>query len=142
MPTAGRKVKAWGDSVTDQVTTEETTTSASYDNLGTVGPDVAVSLEAGQNCLIVLSCGLFIDTSPAGARARMSFAVSGAETIAASNNDSIFTSVPADYVPGEKTTLFTATAGGSYTFTAKYLQAGTVTATFANRRITAIPQPV
>ena len=141
MPTAGEFVKAVADPQTNDVATEETTTSTSYTNLATTGPAVTVALAAGQSCLILMSGHFFLDTSPAGARARISFAVSGAETIVAADGDSMFTSVAADYVPAYRAVLFTATTGGSYTFTLKYKIGGAVTGTFAQRRIIAMPLP-
>lgn len=141
MPLAGSNVIAFADVVQDHVGTEETTTSTSYTDLTTSGPAVTVAIAAGEKCLVIIECGFFIDTSPAGARARMAFAVSGAETIAATDTDGVFTSVPADYVMGSRMTVFTATTGGNYTFTTKYKIAGAVTGTFSSRRIIAIPLP-
>jgi len=139
MPFAGSNVIAFADAVQDHVATEETSASTSYTDLATSGPAVTVAIAAGEKCLIYIDCGSFLDTSPAGARARMSFAVSGAETIAASDTDSVFNSIAADYVMGSRFTLFTATTGGNYTFTAKYKVAGAVTGTWSSRRILAIP---
>jgi len=140
MPLAGSNVIAYADPVQDHVATEETSSSTSYTDLATSGPAVTVSIAAGERCLVIIECGSFLDTSPAGARARMSFAVSGAETIAATDTDSVFTSIPADYVFGSRNTLFTATTGGNYTFTAKYKVVGAVSGTWSSRRILAIPQ--
>lgn len=141
MTLAGEKVRALTDPQQATVATEETTATTTYTDLATAGPAVTVSLRAAQQCLVTVECGFFLDTSPAGARARMSFAVSGAETIAASDTDSAFTSIPADYVIGIKNTLFTATTGGDYTFTSKYKVTGAVTGTWSARRITAVPFP-
>lgn len=141
MPLAGEKIRAIADPQQASVATEETSSSTTYTDLATAGPAVTVALRAGQQCVVTVECGFFLDTSPAGARARMAFAVSGAETIAASDTDSAFTSIPADYVIGIKDTLFTATTGGDYTFTAKYKVAGAVTGTWSARRITAVPLP-
>lgn len=138
----GSAIRTVGPSIPVQnaVSTAETTNSTTYTNLPTVGPTVGpITLLAGQKVLVIIEVGFFLDTSPAGARGVASFAVSGAETIAAADADGIQTSLAVDVIPGTKHTVFTATSGGSYTFQMKYKVIGSVTCTFSNRRLIVVP---
>ncbi len=64
----------------------------------------------------------------------MSFAVSGATTLAASDtNAAIGTQIIGSQIPAFRMTVFTATATGSHTFTSKYR--GGTTGHWAKRRI-------
>jgi hypothetical protein len=118
------------------VSTTETTTSSSYVNLTTSGPAVSVTVTNGQPVHVTVSA--FMHVSTVAAIAFMSFAVSGAETDAAqdqdaaaiSNTDDVKVSCSTIYVPG---------TAGSHTFTAKYRIAAGGTATFGSRRIIVDP---
>jgi hypothetical protein len=117
------------------VSTLESTTSTTYTNLATSGP--AVTVTTGTQALVIYSGEFQHDT--ANGAAYMSYAVSGATTIAASDT----VSINLDGIVGTKNNsrqdahLVTLTAG-SNTFTAKY-RAGSSTSNFQKRRITVIP---
>jgi hypothetical protein len=123
------------DAQTAQVLTSQTTTSTGYTDLATVGPSVTMTLVAGQVCLVIMSAR--VKHSAAGGQSSLfSYAVSGATTQAASDNDS---GESADTSTGGATVtraaVFVALASGSHTFTMKYqVQAGG-TGTFYNRRL-------
>ena len=113
-----------------QVLTSQSTSSTSYTDLATAGP--AVTLTTGTTAIVLVGAA----SSPAaqGPSAVMSFAVSGATTIAASNDFASFGGDPYVESVSMITKLTTLTAG-SNTFTAKY-KATSGTATFYNRSIT------
>jgi len=118
------------------IATTETTTSTSYADLATVGPSVTVN--AGTACLVSIYASLQNSTS--GAVAKMSYAVSGASTIAASDVTaiSLTTAAANQAIRTGMTFLQTPLTSGSKTFTAKYaVSAGT--GSFVNRRITVLP---
>lgn len=124
----------FGDAQSADVVTSEACTSTGYGNLATVGPAVTVSLVNGQQCLVIVSAYCASGTAQDGF---MSFAVSGAATIAASDNDAArYNSSGATlWVMSERTARFTAGASGSFTFTAKYRNSTTSAYSYANRRI-------
>jgi hypothetical protein len=113
-----------------QVLTSQATSSTSYVDLSTVGP--SVTLTTGTSAIV--SVGATSSPSVQGPSAAMSFAVSGATTIAASNDFASYGSDPYVESVSMITKLTTLTAG-SNTFTAKY-KATSGTATFFNRSIT------
>jgi hypothetical protein len=116
----------------DSELASQSTASTSYTDLATVGPTITV--ECGQSVIVTVSGSLYNDT--AGEFALMSFAISGATTLAASDtfalgfkapnaNDGLFASY----------TVIASTTPGMNTFTAKYRGTGGAAA-FQNRRIT------
>jgi hypothetical protein len=120
------------------VNVSETTTSTSYVDLATSGPAVTVTITNGQPVAVTVSA--FLHISSTANIARMSYAVSGAETdntqsvmdldaISSSNTDDSTLSRTTIYVPG---------TAGSHTFTAKYRVNGG-TGTFTQRRIVVDP---
>jgi hypothetical protein len=117
------------------VATSQTTTSTSYTDLATSGP--AVTVTTGTKALVIVSCKINVGQE---GTAFMSYAVSGATTVAGSDavalqkqNDTT-TSVE-DFIRASSASLVTLTAG-SNTFTAKYRSgSGAKTATFASREI-------
>jgi hypothetical protein len=118
---------------TATVATSQTTTSTSYTDLATAGP--AVTVTTGTKALVIVSAFM---QSPSSAFAYTSFAVSGATTIAASDNYAFRGRVDGDNNQGirinaSRATVVTLTAG-SNTFTAKY-KVDSGTGTFANRDI-------
>lgn len=139
MPNAGQLLRGVDDGLLADVTTSETTTSTSYTDLATPGPAVSVALRAGQKCLILIKASTSVSVEGATA-ALISFATSGAETIAAVDADGLENG-NARFTPTTCMAIFTATAGGTYTFTMKYKVIGAITGTFKLRRIIAIPQP-
>ncbi len=115
------------------VLTDETRAVASYGDLATVGP--AVTLTTGTTAIVWLSCYMF--RSGTAGSGRMSFAVSGATTIAASDNSaSIQTSALSNSIfQTASVWLVTGLTAGSNTFTAKYFAESGVTWHFVNRGI-------
>jgi hypothetical protein len=115
------------------VATSESTDSNTYTNLTTTGPQV--TLTTGTKVLVILSCRF---NNAVGGEPRMSFAVSGATTIAASDAYSIFQnysgSTFSHSLQVSKASVVTVTAG-SNTFTAKYRSPDFSSRTWSNREI-------
>jgi hypothetical protein len=118
-----------------QVLTAQTTTSTSYTDLATSGP--AVTLTTGTSALVLVIAG-YVNTSSVGPGCAMSFAVSGATTIAASDNFRGTLSADSGYNASSISMLtkLTTLTAGSNTFTAKYRQTSASTGEYANRSIT------
>lgn len=105
------------------VATSQTSASTSYTDLATSGPAVTAVIGASGMALIILSASLLVGT--AAAYTFMSFAASGANTIAASDTQSLFlgnNGVPQDAFSWAK--LLTGLTPGSTTFTLKYRVTG------------------
>lgn len=114
-----------------EVLTSQTTTSTSYTDLATAGP--AVTLTTGTKALVIVQSN---QSSTAGS-ALMAFAVSGASTIAASD-DYHAQNASTNALSACALISLTGLTAGSNTFTAKYrVSAGT--GTYKNRRIAVIP---
>lgn len=120
------------------VATNQSTASASYTNLATVGPTITRTLTAGQPCFV--NVGVLMYSGTAGIYGWASFAISGAQTTAASDLNAVtwkIGTINSDTLL-ERTTIFVPSGGaGSYTFTMQYKAGGTVY--FRNRRIIVIP---
>lgn len=120
--------------VSNTVAASQGTASTTYTDLATVGP--AVTVTTGASALVVLTAS----AANSGIQQNfMSFAVSGATTVAAADANG--------YCPSSSTATaayqasavipITGLTPGSNTFTAKY-RAGANTATFVNRSIIVI----
>jgi hypothetical protein len=123
-------------SASSSVATSQTTTSASYTDLATAGP--AVTLTTGTKALVIVSCGLA--QSNIGARSYIGYAVSGATTIAATDNTAVMVQAYASggqMIRASSVSRLNTLTAGSNTFTAKY-RASTGTSTFAEREICVI----
>lgn len=125
------------------VTTAQTTTSTGYADLATAGPSVTITLANGENVMVTVSAAISVATNPD--QAYMSFAVSGASTLAASDANAAWGRFSGGnaYTIMSRRTLFTASASGSHTFTAKYkfLDGGaSSSARFEHRRIIVEPK--
>ncbi len=119
-----------------RVETSQTTTSTSYVNLATVGPEV--TLTTGTTAFVFHGCSMTNNT--VDAETRMSWAISGATTRAALDNISVFQGgAGADQeTSGGMMDLVTTLTPGVNTFTAKYkVSAGT--GTFLYRVLGVIP---
>jgi hypothetical protein len=123
------------------VTTSQTTASTSYTDLATVGPTVAsINLEAGQSALVIVSCRSAHSTGGGGNATYMSFAVSGAETDAASDDDAIISLASTNTEQtSSRPTVYTAGTAGAHTFQAKYKITNPGTGTFRERRLIVKP---
>jgi hypothetical protein len=117
------------------VATTQTTTSTSYVDLATSGP--AVTLTTGTTAFVVVTTYSYNATS--GTATYMSFAVSGATTIAAGDSTSV--SLLGMKTGGQEwsnSAVYPVTlTAGSNTFTSKY-KTSSGTGTFANRSIIVI----
>lgn len=128
--TTGANAIATREPDTAVVNTMQTTTSTSYTNLSTVGPQVTVT--TGTAALVLYSAGM-ANTS-ADTQMAVSVAVSGATTVAESDTWAIITDgVAAWGNPNEPADqhnrrgcvkLFTGLTAGSNTFTMKYKVSG------------------
>lgn len=126
------------------VTTSESTTSNTFTDLTTHGPEVTVTIGKSGKLLVIVSCLLFTSTNHGSA---MSFAVSGtAGSVAADFNRSWWASIsstgtaPLGGFNGSRAVLCTGLApGGTAVVTAKYAadNAG-FNAVFADREIFAL----
>lgn len=116
----------------------QATTSASYVDLTTVGP--AVTVTTGTRAFV--GFGAQIENSAAGGGGAMSFAVSGASTIAAAAGAYALrqmSSVATERNSAGAVSFLSTLTGGSNTFTAKYLAPTGGTATFQFRELWVLP---
>jgi len=119
-----------------EVLTNQTTTSTSYTDLTTAGP--AVTITTGTSVIVLITADLGDPSNTAGF-IRASFAVSGATTRAASDNEALIASGAAistadPFGTYSRAVVITGLTAGSNVFTMKYkVSAGT--ASFQNRNI-------
>ncbi len=120
------------------VATAETTTNTSYVNLATAGP--SVTMQTGPRAIVIV--GARLDSSTTSDSVYMSYAVSGATTIAAADTSALEyaafaagVNIQASYVD-----YVSNLTPGFNTFTAMYRTTGG-TATYRNRRLIVIPVP-
>lgn len=118
------------------VLVSETTSSTTYTNLATVGPQVTVA--TGSLALVLLSSR--VSNSLTNGAAEVSVAVSGASSVAANANWSIKLDgiSSANNLRYGCTHLFTGLTPGNNTFTMQYL-VGSGTGTFAARELIVLP---
>jgi hypothetical protein len=120
---------------TNSVATSQTTASTSYVDLATVGP--AVTLVTGTKALVIITASLS-NAAIAGASV-IAYAVSGATTIAATDNSTLFfTSGTAGQAESVSCVQPVALTPGSNTFTLKYRVTAS-TGTFSLRSLVVIP---
>jgi hypothetical protein len=116
------------------VATNQTTTSTSYTDLTTSGPEVTVT--TGTKALVIVTA--YIDHAYAGAGGYMSYAVSGASTVSASDTVALFYPIHSLNYPQDLrasvASVVTLTAG-SNTFTAKYRVTNVDSVGFKDRNI-------
>ena len=120
----------------NNVGTTETTTSTSYTDLATVGP--TVTADTGTRAMVFIRCAM--DNSGANNMTYMSWEVSGASTLPASENQALnIAGLSAGArVRISSVYLISSLTPGSNTFTAKYkVSAGT--GTFLARQIAILP---
>lgn len=119
------------------VATGQTTTSTTYVDLATVGP--AVTHSTSTKCFA--SWGAIMSNNTAGSGARMGLALSGSNTVAASDTNSalIESGNANDAFQVFWTTVFDPITAGSLTLTAKYRLVGAGTASFTTRIVSMIP---
>lgn len=120
----------------NSVLTSQSTSSGSFTNLSTVGPTLVAN--TASRCLVLWSATMY-NNSPNSSY--VSVAVSGATTVAASDNFSIRYRDPMDdstVFSGSYAYMFTGLTVGSNTFTMKYRCNGGTT-TFSNRHLMILP---
>ncbi len=124
--------------VTAAIATTQTTTSTTYTGLTTAGP--AETVTTGAHALVIVTA--FCYNATAFRSAQMSYAVSGASTIAASNANglNVRSAGATEWQRLSVVSLITVTAG-SNTFTAMYSAATGGTAHFRTRSIIVVPLP-
>ena len=116
----------------DRVATKESTASTSYVDLTTVGPDI--TLNTGSNAFVFFAARMSNNTN--AAQSVMSFAVSGATTIAANDENSItMDGVNTNCEFGVGAARYVDINEGENTFTCKYRAGGAGTAAFQDRFI-------
>lgn len=118
-----------------QVLPFQTTSSTSYTDLATAGP--AVTLTTGTSALVLIISG-HVGVNTTGPGSSISFAVSGATTIAASDDYRAIQGGDSGYNTSSITMLtkLTTLTAGSNTFTMKYRQTSASTGEYAYRSIT------
>ena len=119
------------------VAASETTNSTTYTDLTTTTDSVTVTIGASGMALVLIYANI-TSTGHAGV---MSYAVSGANTIAATDAKSVSFWAASNPMSANigGTFLETGLAAGATTFKLKYKTTYTETQTFANRRIAVIP---
>jgi hypothetical protein len=119
---------------TATVATYESTTSTTYTNLTTSGP--AVTVTTGTKALVIITSNIYANAS--NRQAFMSYEVSGASTITASDTTALSiyaATVASNEVRASCASVSTLTAG-SNTFTAKYrISNSSASASFSDRAI-------
>lgn len=120
------------------VLTSQTTASATFTTLATLGPSVTVT--TGTKALVHIAARIWNNTSNSASLA--SFEVTGATTIAASDNVAVLVDgVPSGGSNGNRqgvSTLVTTLNAGTNTFTMKY-RANSGTASFSYRELIVLP---
>jgi hypothetical protein len=119
----------------DYISTAQSTSSSSYTDLATVGP--TVSLVTGST-VIVMIAGRGTDDLNDGANAFMSWAVSGATTVSASDTYSWYENQGLNDAFGTNIAIYTSLTPGFNTFTAKYKKSGGSSSTFDRRGMVVI----
>lgn len=117
------------------VLTAQGTSSTTYVDLATAGPSVTIT--TGTTAIVIIA-GRGNDDLNDGANARMSWAVSGATTVAASDDWSWVADQAAFRSHGTSIYKITSLTPGSNTFTAKYKKVGGTTAAFDYREMMVI----
>lgn len=121
----------------------ESTSSASFTDLTTVGPVVTVSIGKRGRCFVTVGCAIQFANSTGG---QMGFDIAGPTNVAASGNftwaviETTSTGTVGGTINGTARYLITGLAPGDYTFTAKYATIGGGTCSFGGNR-TIIVEP-
>jgi hypothetical protein len=110
---------------TTTVATQQTSTSTSYTDLATAGP--AVTVTTGTKALVIITASLFNSAAVSGTY--MSYAVSGATTLAASDTRCLLTrgvttGQYASEIRASTSVFLTGLTAGSNVFTTKYRVTG------------------
>jgi hypothetical protein len=135
-----------GRFVTDMVATMESTSSGSYGDLATVGPQVTVRVSASGKLLLILSAATNFNSAAGGTDGgALSFAVTGETSIVAGTYPFFdIGGVSGSVVFGRAGTasgaiLLTGLNPGEHTVTAKYISSFGRSVSFYNRVLIALP---
>jgi len=122
-------------------TSEVLTGSLTYTALPTPGPSVTVDVPASGKVLLSVASGMA--GSPGGSSCFMSYALSGANTQAASDSTAVVLGGGnGQFLRASAASVFNGLTPGSTTFTALYkVNAANVSCTYSNRTIILIPLP-
>ena len=126
------------------ITTSESTSSTTYTDLTTVGPSVTITVPSSGNVRVSLYALVGLPGGASGG-GRMSVALSGANTLAASDANSMWNWANGGGGQGSSqpnsqyVMLFTGLTPGSTTFTAKYMTPTGNTTSFSSRRLAVYP---
>jgi len=121
--------------VAPDVMTEESTTSAVFSNLATVGPTVTTTVTANGSVFVVLSARLIVGAVPSN-QTFMGVEISGATTVPASTDMALGGRLAASMsLQCSIRLLFRNLNPGITTFTAKYLSDGSRVSGFSHRRL-------
>jgi ethanolamine utilization microcompartment shell protein EutL len=118
------------------VSASEATSSTTYTNLTTPGPQVTLTVPASGSVLIIVTAQ--ITGSTGNAAGFMSVTVDGAIPLAVGDPSSLRVAGN-NAVRASATALVTGLSPGSHTFSATYRLQGSGTATFSDRNIVVIP---
>lgn len=115
------------------------TTSGVFTDLASAGPAVTVTIGASGRALVLVSAEISNDT--AGGFSIMGYAVTGATSLAASDERAAYTrsAVASDGSMCANSRVVTGLTPGANTFTSKYRQQSGGTGFFSRRSITVIP---
>lgn len=122
-----------------EVDTEETETNTSYDDMTTPGPSVSYTAPRDCKVLILLSC--YLTNNTLGNTSFMSFAISGATTLAAADTRAIRhrpSGTAGQQVNGATAVYIASLTAGANTITAKYRVEGG-TGSYGARKLIVIP---
>ncbi|MEU5939413.1 hypothetical protein ABZ807_09500 [Micromonospora sp. NPDC047548] len=127
------------------ISTQESTASAVYGDLATVGPEVTVTIGRSGKCLVIISSQMGYATAAALGGCKASFVAAGANTLATSPQRSINmasnTGAPSTYRVDQfgATFYLSGLVAGATTFTMKYGAQLGVTADFSDRVLVVMP---
>jgi hypothetical protein len=118
------------------ITTASTTAGGGYGNLGdAITQGVTVTIGANGLALVSISC---ISANSGANENRMTYAMSGTNTLAAADANCVVSGLGTANVTTSRTKVLTGLTPGSTTFTLSYRVTGG-TGTFSNREISVVP---
>jgi hypothetical protein len=123
---------------TNSGNSSESTTSTTYADLATAGPAVTADIGSSGACLVILTAAVQCNSTTNTHRAYMSFAVSGASALAASDLRSLNMIASAGLSEVSAVRRITGLSAGSNTFTGKY-RTDSGSGVFGRRELTVIP---
>lgn len=134
----GSSPAAFGGARAATVATSETRATNTYGDLATVGPFVTVTV--GSSGMVEVGVGAKLAPASGSDGAVMSYAFSGAATIAASDAWCVSLDQVSGTVTAGRTYLHGPLTPGTYTITAKYRSTAGAAAGFSNRHLWAQPR--